>query len=397
MVAKPRWIIHVDLDAFFASVEELLHPELKGKPIIVGGDPKGRGVVASASYAARAYGVHSAMPMAQALRLCPEAVVISPHHEEYARRSQAVMAILREITPQVEQISIDEAFLDVTGCERLWGPVRQMGEMIQRRIFEEQGLPSSLGIATSKLVAKIACAEGKPRGLVFVPAGEEQAFLAPLPIEKLWGVGKVLGAKLRARGVRTIGDLATWELEQLVQEFGEVGRMLYLGARGIDKSPVRSSRERRSISQEATFAHDTADRELVRRRVLQMSEELAARLRKRHLVAQTVRIKLRYPDFSTMTRQVTLSQPTDQAMVIYEHAWELLRQYWPPGRKLRLIGVGLSGLFEGGYQLGLFDHQDQRWIRLSQALDEIRQRFGRRAITRASLLERKKRSGSLKR
>lgn len=383
-----RWIIHVDLDAFFASVEELLNPKLRGKPIIVGGDPRKRGVVSSASYPARAYGVRSAMPVARALRLCPHAVVVPPRQGEYGARSRAVMDILGQITPVVEQASIDEAFLDVTGCQRLWGPPQEIGQLIQRRVMEEQHLPVSLGIATSKLVGKIACDMGKPRGLVVVQPGEEQAFLAPLPIEKLWGVGKVTGARLREMGVQTIGDLARWPEERLGEVFGESGRNLYQSARGIDPSPVRTSGERRSISQERTFARDVGKMETLQRTLLRMSENVASRLRRGGLVAQTVRIKLRYADFTTLTRQATLEQPTDQGQVIYERALGLLRKNWARRRKLRLLGVAASGLLDGsGYQLALFDRSDQRRTRLNRALDQIRGRFGRDAILRASLLD----------
>ena len=388
MESGQRWIIHADLDAFFASVEELLNPDLRGKPIIVGAAPAQRGVVASASYAARAYGVRAAMPTARALRLCSHAILVSPHHEEYARRSRAVMDILHEITPQVEQVSIDEAFLDVTGCERLWGPVEQMARLIQTRIKEEQHLPVSLGIAASKLVAKIACDWGKPEGLVMVPPGEEEVFLAPLHIERLWGVGQVTGAKLRALGMNTIGDLAARSEEELVQHFGDMGRGLYLSARGIDRARVRSSRPHRSISQERTFARDVGDEGTLLRALLRMAENVATRLRRQHLVAQTVRIKLRFANFSTVTRQLTLEQPTDQGQMIYERARQLLGRNWRDGQMLRLLGVGVSGLLDGGgYQLDLFDRSDQRRARLDRALDDIQARFGREAITRASLLE----------
>ena len=390
MPTTQRWIIHVDLDAFFASVEELLNPDLRGKPIVVGGNPSQRGVVSSASYAARAYGVRSAMPMAQALRLCPPAVIVTPHHTEYTRRSRAVMDILHQITPAMEQISVDEAFLDVTGCEHLWGAVHEIGELIQRRVVEEEQLPVSLGIASSKLVAKIACDYGKPQGLVIVQPGEEQAFLAPLGIERLWGVGQVTGDRLRSLGIHTIGDLARWDESKLVRTFGDIGHGLYTSARGIDRSPVHSSHERRSISQEITFAQDTGDGATIRRTLLYMCEKVASRLRDEHLVAQTVRIKLRFPDFTTITRQVTLKQPTDQAQVIHEAARQLLYKNWREGRLLRLLGVGTSSLLNhSGYQLGLFDQIDQRRIRLNRTLDKIRAKFGSKAIVRASLLRRR--------
>jgi len=382
-----RWIVHVDLDAFFASVEEILNPALRGKAIIVGGDPSQRGVVSSASYPARACGVHSAMPMAQAVRLCPQAVVITPRHHEYGRRSRAVMAILREITPAVEPLSIDEAFLDVTGCERLWGPPLEVARRIQRRILEEQGLPCSLGIATTKLVAKIACDTGKPRGLVLVPAGQEATFLAPLPIERIWGVGRVTAERLRSLGIETIGDLAGWPEEDLERAFGDAGRHLYRAARGIDASRVETGRERRSISQERTFGRDEGDRRTLERTLLGMAENVAARLRQQGLVAETVRLKLRTPAFVTHTRQVSLVQPTDQGQVIYAAALQLLHENWRQGQQLRLLGVGVSGLLDhSGYQLSLFDRSDQRRTRLNRAVDAIRDRYGHDAITRASLL-----------
>ena len=255
--------------------------------------------------------------------------------------------------------------------------------------MEEQRLPVSLGIASSKLVAKIACDFGKPQGLVIVPPGEERGFLAPLPIERLWGVGQVTGSRLRALGIQTIGDLAAWDEEKLVQLFGEGGHALYSSARGIDRSPVHVSRERRSISQEQTFAQDIGDGATIHRALLRMSEGLASRLRSYHLVAQTIRLKLRTPDFATITRQVTLGQPTDQVQIIYREAHQLLYRNWAEGRLLRLLGVGVSGLLdESGYQLRLFDRSDQRHIRLNQALDDIRDRYGVEAIVRASLLRR---------
>lgn len=387
MPAHQRWIILVDLDAFFASVEELLHPDLKGKPIIVGGDPRYRGVVSSASYAARAYGVRSAMPMSQALRLCPQAAVISPRHGKYGDYSRAVMDILNQITPVVEQVSIDEAYLDVTGCEALWGPIEEIGALIQRRVMEEQHLSVSLGIASSKLVAKIACEVGKPRGLVIVRPGEERAFLAPLPIDRLLGVGKVTAARLRSLGIETIGDLAAWDEDHLAQLLGDGARWLHDAARGIDRSEIHTEHEQRSISQERTFARDVGDSDTIHHMVRRMSEEVAAQLRHRGMVAQTVRIKLRYPDFTTLTRQATLDQPTDQEQVIQDQAQCLLKANWREGQLLRLVGVAVSGLIEGGgYQLDLFDHADQRRIRLNHTVDSIRDRYGREAIMRASLL-----------
>ncbi len=387
MVPAVRQIVHVDLDAFYASVEVLLDPSLRGKPVIVGGSPEGRGVVSSASYQARACGVRSAMPVAQALRLCPQAIRVSPSHGVYGKHSRAVMEVLEGYTPVVEQLSIDEAFLDLTGCEALWGPAPEVARQIQERVRDECGLPCSLGVATNKLVAKIACGQGKPQGLVIVPPGQEAAFLAPLAIETLWGVGEAMGRRLRELGVTTIGQLAERSEAELVRLFGEGGGRLHGAAQGLDDSPVHTERERRSISQEHTFGANVADRQTLQRRLLSMADHLAAGLRREGLVAQTVRLKLRYDDFETVTRQVTLDQPTDQADVLYGQALGLLDAHWNRQRLVRLIGLGASGLLrEGGYQLELFDHSDQRNARLSHTLDEIRARFGRHAITRASLL-----------
>jgi len=383
-----RSIIHLDLDAFFASVEELLDPSLAGKPVIVGGDPAGRSVVSSASYAARAYGVRSAMPMARALRLCPHAIVRRGHFREYRRYSEQVMAILSGYTPLVEQVSIDEAFLDVTGCERLWGSAPEIGALLQRRILEECRLPSSVGVASNKLVAKIASGLRKPRGLVVVPPGEEAAFLAPLPIEELWGVGQVAARRLHDLGVRTIGDLAALPREALVCAFGSFGNLLHEHARGIDHGPVVPESRRRSLSREETFACDITDEGELERVLLRLSDEVAARLRRHSLQGRVVGLKLRYGDFATLTRRVTLEQPTDLAPTIYEHARGLLRRAWKPGAAVRLLGVGVAGLVETpAYQLGLFGADDERWARLSRALDAIQARFGDGAIRRAAFLE----------
>jgi DNA polymerase-4 len=384
-MGRQRWILHLDLDAFFPSVEELLNPALKGKAIIVGGDPNARGVVSSASYAARRYGVRSAMPMAQALRLCPHAIVLHGHHHKYGEYSARVMRILREITPLVEPLSIDEAFLDITGCERLWGPPLEIGALVRRRIRDEVGLPASVGIAANKLVAKIACGQAKPDGLLLVRPGEEAAFLAPLAVRELWGVGAVTAERLEGLGIATIGDLAALGADYMQRVLGDHGRGLHRASLGIDDSPVVSEHQRQSISQERTFSRDVDEPDVLAKELLRMSEHVAARLRSANQVAQTVRIKLRYADFTTLTRQVRLDQPTDQGQRVHEAAATLFHQHWR-GRPLRLLGVGVSGLLDGaGYQLDLFDDLDQRRASLDRALDTIRDRFGRDAIQRASL------------
>lgn len=382
----PRSIIHVDLDAFFASVEELLDPSIAGLPVIVGGDPAKRGVVASASYAARAYGVHSAMPMAQALRLCPYAVVRHGHHEVYASYSKRVMAILAEYTPLLEQVSIDEAFLDVTGCEQLFGPPVEIARRIQQRILSELGLSASLGVASNKLVAKVASTLAKPRGLHVVPPGQESAFLAPLPIEYLWGIGKVTAERLHHLGVQTIGQLAALPDQQMKALFGSVAAEMRRRALGIDDSPVGAEARRKSVSQEHTFPRDVTDIRVLKRYLLEMSEELTAQLRKYGECARTVVLKMRYPDFRTITRRATLAQPTDLTDVIYAQAIALLQREWRQGIQIRLIGLGVTGLVQAR-QLNLFEESSQRLVRLSRAVDEIRSKYGGQAIRRASLLK----------
>ncbi len=383
-----RQIVHVDLDAFFAAVECLLDPSIAGKPVVVGGDPAGRGVVASASYEARARGVHSAMPMAVAMRLCPDAIRVTPRHGVYSAHSRAVMALLSEYTPVVEQISIDEAFLDLSGTEALHGPAPQVARVIQQRVREELGLPCSLGVATNKLVAKIACGQGKPRGLIVVPPGGEAAYLAPLSIETLWGVGEATGKRLRAMGIRTIGDLARWPEEALRDILGDSGIHLQRAANGIDDSPVNTERERKSYSHEQTFAFDETDETRIKRTLLGMADRLTEQMRHDGVLAWTVRLKLRDRKFDTFTRQMRLKQPTDQADDVFQAAATLLAASWDH-RALRLVGVAVTELLsQGGLQLDLFEHGDQRQVRLSRAVDEIRDRFGTLAITRASLAKR---------
>jgi len=383
---KPRSIIHLDLDAFFASVEELLDPSIAGLPIIVGGDPHGRGVVSSASYPARAYGVHSAMPMSQALRLCPQAIVRRGHREEYASYSERVMAILAEYTPLLEPISIDEAFLDVTGCERLFGPAEKLARRIQQRILSELGLPSSLGVASNKLIAKVASALAKPCGLLVVPPGQEAAFLAPLPIERLWGIGEVTARRLHALGVHTIGQLVALSDQQIKVLFASAADEIHRRALGIDDSPVGVETRHKSISQECTFPQDIGDFHVLRRSLLDMSENVATQLRKGGECARTIVLKMRYPDFKTITRRVTLPQPTDLAEVIHAHATELLQREWKKGIQVRLIGVGVTGLVQAR-QFGLFEADMERLSKLSRAVDEIRNKYGEDAIRRASLLK----------
>ncbi|MCX6033119.1 MAG: DNA polymerase IV [Chloroflexi bacterium] len=388
-----RAIIHLDLDAFFVAVERLDDPALIGRPVIVGGRAEARGVVASASYEARVYGIHSAMPTAQALRLCPGVVRVEGHHGRYAEMSRRVMALLGEYTPLLEPISIDEAFLDVTGTEAHYGPPGQLAQTLQDRIEAELGLSASLGVASNKLVAKIASDLRKPHGIMVVPSGEEAAFLAPLPVRRLWGVGEVTGRELGKLGIETIGDLARLPLGDLRGRFGAHGEGLWRAARGLDDSPVTPEREAKSLSREETFAQDIGDPAILRRELLRLSDAVAARLRRHGCQARTVGLKLRYGDFTTLTRQATLSEPTDAGPVIYAQAIALFEAAWNR-QPVRLLGIGAANLIQAGRQLRLFtaDGPDgaanaERQAQLDAALDRIRARFGDRAVQRAALLE----------
>jgi DNA polymerase IV len=354
-----RTIIHMDLDAFFCAVEEQRDPSLRGVAFAVGGRPESRGVVSSASYAARRFGVRSAMPMAWAVRLCPGLVVVPPSFPAYRAASREVMARLHELTPLVEQISIDEAFLDVTALEE---PGAELAARLQRVIRAELGLSVSLGVAANKLVAKIATDVGKglarsgkmPEAICVVPPGEEAAFLAPLPAEALWGVGPKTAEKLARMGLLTIGAIAAWPLADLERRFGQHGEDLARRARGIDDRPIVTERAAKSVSQETTFARDVADQNALERVLRRQAAEVAASLRRKGLVGTTVRLKIRWPDFSTPTRQLTLPRPTDDEEVA-EAALRLFRQVWPRGQAVRLVGVGVSGLGSPPRQLSLWD------------------------------------------
>lgn len=378
-----RTILHMDLDAFFCSVEIIHNPELKDKAFVVGGKPGSRGVVASASYPARAYGIRSAMPTAQAVRRCPDLIIISSGYHNYQEYSDKVMSLLRESAPVVEQISIDEAFLDVSdepeGGETL---ARHLQSEIQSRF----GLPTSWGIASSKLVAKIASEIGKPNGFVSVPKGKEAEFLAPLPVDMLWGVGPKSRAVLLENGIKTIGDIAEQSHTSLKNKLGERGLDLAARARGEDPRPVRESERRRSISSERTFAEDVSDPKELARVIRLMSENLGRRLRQKGLAGTTVRIKLRWPDFKTITRQTKLNQPTDQDLEIYEAARTLFSSSWKQGQKVRLIGVGVADLGSPLRQLNLFDQSWEEDERLLKAIDTIRMKYGKKALRRASTL-----------
>ena len=377
-------ILHVDLDAFFAAVEQRDRPELRGRPVIVGGDPRARGVVSAASYEARAFGVHSAMPLRTAAALCPGGAFLPVDGAKYRRESRRVMEILGRFTPLLEQVSIDEAFLDVVGSEALFGPPEEIARRIKTAVRDEVGLTASVGAATTKLVAKVASDLRKPDGLVVVPAGDEAAFLAPLPIRRLWGVGEQTRVVLAEYGVRTIGDLAELPVDVLVRRLGAHAATLHERARGIDPSPVTGDVAAKSVSHEHTFDVDTADAEVIERTLLALSEGVASRLRAGGVRASTVAVKVRDSAFHTVTRQRTLPEPTDLADPIFRTALELVRPE-ARGRRIRLLGVGAHGLGEPA-QIGLFATEDPRRRKAVEAQDEIRRRYGSRALTRARLL-----------
>ncbi len=380
-----RTILHVDLDAFFAAVEQRDHPELMGKPVVVGmGGTGDRGVVSAASYEARKFGVHSAMPIRTAKRLCPTCIFVPVNGAAYQRASREVMAILRRFTPLVEPVSIDEAFLDVTGSRALFGDGAAIARQIKDAIRAELRLTASVGVAATKLVAKIASDLRKPDGLVVVPAGEEAEFLAPLPISRLWGVGPATAAVLSDFGVATIGDLAAMDRAALVRRLGQHGASLVDRAHGIDADPVDDPGAAKSIGHEHTFDVDTSDPEILERTLLSMAEGVSGRLRSAGLRAATVTVKVRDTSFHTVTRQATMPEPTDMTDPIWRSALKLARPEMR-GKRIRLLGVTASG-FGTREQLGLFEADDPRARRATQAADELRRRYGPRAVTRARLL-----------
>jgi DNA polymerase-4 len=380
-----RTILHVDLDAFFAAIEQRDRPELRGKPVAVGlGGSNDRGVVSAASYEARVFGIHSAMPIRTARRLCPDCVFVPVDGAKYQRVSREVMAILRRFTPLVQPISIDEAFLDVTASRALFGDGEAIARRIKDTIRDELQLTASVGVAGTKLVAKIASDLRKPDGLVVVPPGEEAGFLAPLPISRLWGVGPSTAAALRDFGVVTIGDLQAVDRGGLVRRLGKHGATLVDRAHGRDPDPVDDPDAAKSVGHEHTFDVDTSDPEVLERTLLAMAEGVSGRLRHAGLRARTITVKVRDSSFRTVTRQRGLPEPTDLTEPIWRAAVELARPEMR-GKRIRLLGVTASG-FDERQQLGLFELGEDRRRLAVRAADAVRDRFGRRAITRARLL-----------
>jgi DNA polymerase-4 len=392
-----RKILHLDLDAFFCAVEELKRPELAGKPFAVGGRPESRGVISSCSYAARAFGIRSAMPTSRAFKLCPELILLSGRHRDYSTVSRQVMDILGQYTPLLEQVSIDEAFLDLSD---LPATGETLARELQARIDREVHLPCSLGVATNKLVAKMATDEGKrrhkgpssPRSILVVEPGSERAFLAPLRIDALWGIGPKSAERLNGLGIRTIGDLANLGEASLVRLFGKYGHELWLHAQGIDDRPVETEHAVKSISQETTFERDISDRDTLLRTLRELAEQVAFRLRAERMVASTVRIKVRWPDFSLQSRQVSLKQPTDLDREVARTALDLFERFWDGEQPVRLIGVGVSGLSPRAHQLSLLedDQPTERERSLMDAIDRLRARYGDEIVRRGAVLRPKR-------
>jgi DNA polymerase-4 len=380
-------ILHADMDAFYASVEERDRPELVGKPVIVGGSPAKRGVVSAANYVARRYGVHSAMPSVTAHRLCPQGIYLPPRIDYYAEVSGQIREIFERFTPLVEPLSLDEAFLDVTGSEHLFGPAEEIGRKIKQMIRKELRLVVSVGVAPNKFLAKIASDLKKPDALVVVEPDKVQEFLDPLPVERLWGVGKQSSKVFQRLGIRTIGQLRQWPLDVLQSHFGSSGEHLWNLAHGRDDRPVVPEREAKSISNETTFERDIANMEVLRAWLVDLVEQVGWRLRRHRLRGRTVQLKVRFADFSLITRSQTLPEPTDITQELWRAADDLLCNRLPAGHlPVRLVGMGVSGLDDKGLVQGmLFDQAErEKQSRADAVADQVKEKFGFGAIRRGS-------------
>jgi len=379
-------ILHVDMDAFFASVELLDHPELVGKPVIVG-HHSARSIVTAATYEARKFGVNSALPMSIALRRCPQAIILEPHFERYHHFSKQVFAICDELTPKVERLGIDEAFLDVAGARTIYGSPMQVAQLLRDRVRAETGLICSVGAAATKFVAKVASGMSKPDGLLVIPRESTTDFLHPLPIAKLWGVGAKSEEILRGRGIHTIGDLAHTPQDVLRRHVGDAGAArLHDLAWGIDPRSVHGGFEEKSVGHEMTFETDVTDPAVIRRELLRMSGMVAVRLRKAGVVARTVVLKLRYSDFETITRSRTIAEPTDLGRTIYEEVSDLHTRVGRPTAPIRLVGVRAEQLLHADeVPQGLWDDAHD-WREAEDVMDAASARFGRGAVTPARLL-----------
>ena len=391
-------ILHVDMDAFFVSVEELENPSLKGKAVIVGADPDGRGVVAAASYEARKFGVHSAMPIGTAKKLCPRAIFLRGEHRKYSEYSRRIHNIFEEFTPVVEMVSIDEAYLDFTGCERLHGSAFRGADRLIRTIKDRTDLNCSIGLSTSHLVSKIASDQAKPHGLLYVLPGREARFLAPLPIRRMPGIGKVTEPELRSLGIVTIGDLQQTGREKLRHRFGTFGEWLYTKSCGLDIEAYQYEEEPKSISHETTFDTDITDVDEVERTLSYLAQLVARRLRDHGLFARTVGLKLRFAPFKTLTRDTTVDEPTSLDSVIFANVLRLLLNAWDGKQKIRLVGVRTSNLERAVFQRSLIDAaQHEKQDKVLHAADKLREKFGFDAVQLARSVETGKASKPRKR
>ena len=389
-VSRERFIVHVDMDAFFASVEQRDDPSLQGKPVIVGADPKGgegRGVVAACSYEAREYGIHSAMPISTAFRKCPCGIYLTPSRGKYGKESKRVFEVLRRFTPDIEPVSIDEAFMDITHSYHLFGTPKQTCILIKEAIREETGLAASLGMAPNKMTAKIASDLEKPDGLVIVDSSRLLEFLHPLPVERLWGVGRRTQEAFRDMGIRTIGDLANQDREGFIKRFGKHGRHVWELANGQDPREVRTGEAIKSVGHEHTFEYDINDEKKIRDTLMALSEKVSHRLRKHGLRGRTITLKIRFSDFSTFTKSETMESGSNFIDDIYRTASAKINAFDVKKNPVRLIGVQVSNFLEEENQLDLFapadDGSDKKEM-LHKALDEIKDRFGDKAIKHRS-------------
>ncbi|HEY6292930.1 MAG TPA: DNA polymerase IV [Terriglobia bacterium] len=392
--APVRQILHVDMDAFYVSVEEIENPSLRGKAVIVGADPDGRGVVTAASYEARKFGVHSAQPIGSAKKLCPHAVFLRGNYTKYAQYSKRLHGIFAEFTPVVQMVSIDEAYLDLTGSERLHGPALCAADRLIREVKERTGLNCSVGTATSHVVAKIASDQAKPHGLLCVFPGRESAFLGPLPVRRMPGIGKVTEPELASLGIWTIGDIQVFGLDRLRQRFGKYGEWLHMKSIGKDIEAYRYSEETRQISHETTFDRDTSDAVELERTLSLLSQRVARRLREHAFYARTIGLKIRFAPFRTVTRDVTLAEPTQLDAVVFEHVLRLFEKTFRASQKVRLLGVRASNLERGTFQQNLLAAPaHERLDRLARAADEVRNKFGFDSVRLARSLEPGSKSG----
>ena len=383
---KKRFIAHVDMDAFFAAVEQRDNPAYMGKPVIVGADPKagkGRGVVSTCSYEARKFGIHSAMPISIAYKKCPDAVFLRGNMAKYAKESDKVFDILERFTPEIEPISIDEAFMDISGSHHLFGTPVETCQKIKQTIKKETGLTASVGLAPNKMTAKIASDMDKPDGLVTVEEKGLMEFLRPLRVDRLWGVGEKTKEMFKKVGIRTIGDLGSQDPEKLARLFGKNGRHAWELARGIDPRKVETEGTVRSISNEHTFSRDTKDKDLIRNTLMYLSEKVSRRLRKAGLKCRTVTLKIRFEDFSTFTRSVTLKYPTNFVSDLYENCLQSAESFGPGKKAVRLLGVRSSNLVDRPWRSDLFEEDPEgtdKREKVHKALDRIKDKFGEKAI-----------------